>query len=323
MTVAPRAERTLVVIVTGLSGAGKSTALRALEDLGFYCVDNLPPPVVVSTLDALERGRLHRIALGIDVRLRSFLDGISSVMRAIATPERELGILFLDASDEALLRRFSGTRRPHPLSTVAEPGKSLAATAVLDGIRIERERLAGLRATATALVDTTRLSVHELRRRVLLDFGRVGETPRMLTRVVSFGFKYGPPVDADLIFDVRFLKNPHFVDELRPHPGTAEPVRRFVLGDPETGELLEQLRTLLEYCVPRFEREGKSYLTVGIGCTGGRHRSVVVAVELAAALAARLGTAIDVVHRDVERASLEERRSDPDLIGPGPKGGGA
>lgn len=317
------AERTLVVIVTGLSGAGKSTALHALEDLGFYCVDNLPPSVVGSTLEALEKSRVLRIALGIDVRLRGFLDGIASLMRAIATPEREIGILFLDASDDALLRRFSGTRRPHPLSTVTEPGTTLAATAVLDGIRIERERMAGLRAMATALIDTTRLSVHDLRRRVLADFGRVGDAPRMLTRFVSFGFKYGPPVDADLIFDVRFLKNPHFVEELRPFPGTSEPVRRFVLGDPETRELLAELERLLAYLVPRFEREGKSYLTVGVGCTGGRHRSVVVAEELSASLAARLEAAIDVVHRDVERASLEERRSDPDLIGPGPKGGGA
>jgi RNase adapter protein RapZ len=301
-------ERTLVVVVTGLSGAGKSTALHALEDRGFYCVDNMPPPVVATTLEALERGMVTRIALGIDVRMRSFLDGIGDVMRDIATPSREIAILFLDASDEALLRRFSGTRRPHPLSTLAAPGGNQAAKAVLDGVGIERERLAGLRANATVLIDTTRSSVHELRRRVISDFGPgAGEAPRMLTRIVSFGFKYGPPVDADLLFDVRFLRNPYFVDELRPYPGTAEPVRSYVLSDPETAELLEQIGQLLVYCLPRFEREGKSYLTVGIGCTGGQHRSVVIAVELARALGKRLGTAIDVVHRDVERASAGGR----------------
>jgi RNase adapter protein RapZ len=300
-------ERTLVVVVTGLSGAGKSTALHALEDLGFYCVDNLPPPVVATTLEALERGLVNRIALGIDVRLRSFLDGTGNVIRDIATAGREIVILFLDASDEALLRRFSGTRRPHPLSRVVVPGESRAPRAVLDGIGIERERLAGLRAKATVLIDTTRSSVHELRRRVISDFGPgAGEGPRMMTRIVSFGFKYGPPVDADLLFDVRFLKNPYFVEELRPYPGTAEPVRSYVLADPETAELLGQFEQLLAHCLPRFEREGKSHLTVGIGCTGGQHRSVVMAVELARALSKRLGVTIDVVHRDVERASSVE-----------------
>jgi RNase adapter protein RapZ len=297
-------DRTLVVVVTGLSGAGKSTALHALEDLGFYCVDNMPPQVVATTLEALESGRVDRIALGIDVRVRSFLDGIADVIKQIATPSREIAVLFLDASDDALLRRFSGTRRPHPLSTVTTPGASQAAKAVLDGVGIERERLSGLRANATVLIDTTRLSVHELRRRVLSDFGPgAGEVPRMLTRVVSFGFKYGPPIDADLLFDVRFLSNPYFVEELKPYPGTAGPVRSYVLADPETAELLSRIEGLLAYCLPRFEREGKSYLTVGIGCTGGQHRSVVIAVELARALGSRLGTAIDVVHRDVERAS--------------------
>lgn len=315
--------RTLVVVVTGLSGAGKSTALHALEDLGFFCVDNLPTPVVIETLEACDAGGAERIALGVDVRVRRFLDGATDVLEAVReNPQRELAVLFLDASDEALLRRFSSTRRPHPLSTIQEPGSEQAATAVLDGIRIERERLAPLRAESTLVVDTTRLSVHDLRRRIVGYFGPgAGEAPRMHTRVISFGFKYGAPVDADLVLDVRFLNNPHFVDELRELPGTSTPVREYVLGDRETQQFLEHADALLEFCLPRYEREGKSYLTVGIGCTGGRHRSVVVADQLAKRLVDRTGLGIEVIHRDLERASLDERHSEPDFIGGGPRGG--
>ncbi len=315
--------RTLVVVVTGLSGAGKSTALHALEDLGYFCVDNLPSPVVAETLEACEAGKVERIALGIDVRVRRFLDDATRVFDAVrSNPERELAVLFLDASDEALLRRFSSTRRPHPLSTIQEPGSEQAATAVLDGIRIERERLAQLRAEATLVVDTTRLSVHDLRRRIVGYFGPgAGEAPRMHARVVSFGFKYGAPVDADLVLDVRFLQNPHFVENLRELPGTSAPVRDYVLGDRETQQFLERADALLDFCLPRYEREGKSYLTVGIGCTGGRHRSVVIAEHLSKVLKERTGLGIEVVHRDIERAALDERHSEPDFIGGGPRGG--
>jgi RNase adapter protein RapZ len=304
----------LVVVVTGMSGAGKSTALRALEDLGFYCVDNLPPPLVGATLEALGRGRVDRIALGLDVRVRELMGNIGNVIESIASEARERAVLFLDASDEALLKRFSGTRRPHPLSTLGTGG---AALAVLEGVRLERERLSSLRAMATLVIDTTRLSVHDLRRRILADFGPgAGSGPRMLTRFVSFGFKYGSPVDADLVFDVRFLKNPYFVEELSAHPGTAPEVRDYVMADSETAQLLERLERLLEYCIPRFEREGKAYLTVAFGCTGGRHRSVVVAEAAAAAIQQRLGFELEVVHRDLDRAGREEQRSDPDWIEP-------
>jgi len=299
---------TLVVVVTGLSGAGKSTALHALEDLGFFCVDNMPPGVLPATLDVLERGELRRVAFGIDVRVRSFLDNIGSVIDGLAGPDRDLAVLFLDASDPALLRRFSSTRRPHPLSTVVEPGGENAAPAVLDGIRIERERLAVLRARATRVLDTTSLSVHELRRAVIDLFGPgAGRVPRMHTRFVSFGFKYGAPVDADLLFDVRFLDNPFFVPELKALPGTDVRVRDFVLKNTETEAFVQKLNELLVFAIPRFEREGKSYLTVGFGCTGGRHRSVAVAEELATLLRRSLGFDIDVVHRDVDRVNLEER----------------
>ncbi|MEP7051547.1 MAG: RNase adapter RapZ [Pseudomonadota bacterium] len=310
--------RTLVVVVTGVSGAGKSTAVHALEDLGFFCVDNLPPPVMRSTLDAFAAAGVRRIALGIDVRVRGFLDEAAVALESLNVPgERELSVVFLDASDEALLRRFSSTRRPHPLSTTLEPGSEQGALAVLDGIRIERERLTPLRARATLVLDTTRLSVHELRRAVTSHFGPgAGGAPRMHSRFVSFGFKFGTPVDADLLFDVRFLDNPHFVPELRDLPGTSEAVKKFVLSQPDSRGFLERVVALLEFCLPRFEREGKSYLTVACGCTGGRHRSVVITDELGALLGKRLGVAIDIVHRDVDRVRMSGPSADPDHANP-------
>jgi UPF0042 nucleotide-binding protein len=316
---------TLVVVVTGLSGAGKSTAVHALEDLGFFCIDNLPTPVVAPTLEACAAGGVLRVALGIDVRVRRFLEDATAVIEATPVPnQREVAVLFLDASDQALLRRFSSTRRPHPLSTMRDPGDEAAATAVLDGIRSERELLAPLRARATVVIDTTRLSVHELRRRVLAHFGPgAGKLPRMLTRFVSFGFKYGAPVDADIVLDVRFLQNPYFIDNLRDHPGTTEAVRSYVLEGADTRDFLARAQGLLAFCLPRFEAEGKSYLTIGIGCTGGRHRSVVIAEYLARSLEKTCDVSIDVVHRDLERVDAHGRQSDPDFIGGGPKGGTA
>jgi len=306
--------RTLVVVVTGMSGAGKSTAVHALEDLGFFCVDNLPTPVMKSTLEAFATVGVRRIALGIDVRVRGFLDAAAAALESLQVPgERELSVLFLDASDEALLRRFSSTRRPHPLSTTLEPGGERAATALLDGIRIERELLMPLRGRATLVLDTTRLSVHDLRREVTAHFGPgVGHAPHMRTRFVSFGFKFGTPVDADLLFDVRFLENPYFVPELREMPGTTQAVKDFVLAQPDGRGFLERVASLLEFCLPRFEREGKSYLTVAVGCTGGRHRSVVITDELGALLRKRVGVSIEIVHRDIDRVRMTGPGADPD-----------
>ncbi|MEI9950531.1 MAG: RNase adapter RapZ [Pseudomonadota bacterium] len=306
--------RTLVVVVTGVSGAGKSTAVHALEDLGFFCVDNLPTPVMKSTLDAFATVGVRRIAIGIDVRVRGFLDAATAALESLQVPgERELSVLFLDASDEALLRRFSSTRRPHPLSTTLEPGSERAATALLDGIRIERELLMPLRGRATLVLDTTRLSVHELRREVTAYFGPgAGGAPHMRTRFVSFGFKFGTPVDADLLFDVRFLDNPYFVPELRELSGSTQIVKDFVLAQPDSRGFLDRVASLLEFCLPRFEREGKSYLTVAIGCTGGRHRSVVITDELGALLRKRDGVSIDIVHRDIDRVRMTGPGADPD-----------
>jgi UPF0042 nucleotide-binding protein len=315
---------TSVVVVTGVSGAGRSTAVDALEDLGFFCVDNLPTPVLSSTLDALSAAGLRRVGIGIDVRVRGFLDDAAAAINALSKPgERDVEVLFLDASDEALLRRFSSTRRPHPLSTTLEPGGEGSAVAVLDGIRIERELLTPLRARATMVLDTTVLSVSDLRRCVLEHFAPgAGRMPRVHVRMVSFGFKFGTPVDADVVLDVRFLRNPHFVPELRPLSGIDESIRRYVLDTDEAAGFVERAANLLEFCVPRFEREGKSYVTIAVGCTGGRHRSVVIAEHLAEILGSRLGLSFDVVHRDVDRVKQRGLGADPDHSQPAPSSGG-
>jgi UPF0042 nucleotide-binding protein len=292
--------RTVVVVVTGMSGAGKSTALRALEDMRFYCVDNLPTPLIRETLDVCAAGHLERVAIGLDVRVRGFFEQSGALLDEIRKRENlELHVLFLDANDEALLRRYSETRRPHPLS-VAE-GNDGTAAAVLDGVRSERERLGPLRGRATHIIDTTNLSVHDLRRSIVSMLGPAGQLPRMSTRLLSFGFKYGMPVDADVVFDVRFLDNPHHIPALRDLPGTHPTVASHVLGHPDTTEFLDHARGLLGFALPRYEREGKAYLTVAIGCTGGRHRSVVIAERLADELRFSTGFPIRVVHRDLPR----------------------
>lgn len=297
---------TEVVVVTGLSGAGRSTALRALEDLEFFCVDNLPTLLVHQAVESCERGGVRRIGLGIDVRVGSFLEGAGPALQALAQSGHKLEILFLDASNEALIRRYNSTRRPHPLSTAVTAGPGGPAGAVLDGIQIERERLAPLRAMASRVLDTTRLSVHDLRRQVVLLFGPgAGKSARMRTRVLSFGFKYGVPVDADLMLDVRFIDNPFFVPELKELSGLDPAVSGYVLARPDAQLFIERALALLEFSLPRYEAEGKSYLTVAIGCTGGRHRSVVIAESLGAALGERLGLHIDVSHRDIDEAERE------------------
>ena len=308
----------MVVVVTGLSGAGRTTALHALEDLGFFCIDNLPTALAPDAVALCEQGGMSRVALGMDVRVRAFLGEVGRVLSLLEDGgRRDLHVLFLDASDETILRRFSESRRPHPLAT---SGTLQSAASVLEGVTVERERLSGLRARATRIVDTTNLSVHELRRTVLGQFGPAsGTAERMAVRVESFGFKYGTPVDADIVFDVRFLKNPYFVPELKHLPGTDDRVRDYVMALPETAELLDKTLELLRYVVPKYEREGKSYLTIAIGCTGGMHRSVVVAEHVAKALDGLLSerasrppgdeappTArieIAVIHRDVARGT--------------------
>ena len=281
-----------VVVITGLSGAGRSTAVHVLEDLGFFCVDNLPPALAPELVAMLGDGEeLRRVGLGMDVRTGVFLEGVEQAFEALRDAGHDVEVIFLDASDDALVRRFSETRRPHPLA----PGGD-----VLEGIQRERERMSSLRARARHVIDTTQMSVHDLRRTLVDYVARGGAARRMVTRIVSFGFKYGLPVDADLVFDLRYLPNPHFVPELKPFTGLDPEVSRFVLDSAETQELIGDLVPMLERVLPKYEREGKSYLTIAIGCTGGRHRSVAVAEELARRLRAD-EREIVVAHRDSER----------------------
>jgi len=284
-----------VVVVTGMSGAGRSTALNVLEDLGFFCVDNLPPALAPALLARIVTGEeIARVGLGVDVRTRGFLEGAAEVFEALEEAGHEVEVLFLDSADNVLVRRFSETRRPHPLS----PGGD-----VLTGIQLERQRLGALRARAGHVIDTTELSVHDLRRALVDWVARGGGRPRMVTRVVSFGFKYGLPVDADLVFDLRYLPNPHFVPELRPLLGTDAPVRDFVLAIDEAQALLDDLERMLKRLLPLYEREGKAYLTIALGCTGGHHRSVALAEELARRLREGSDRELAVSHRDAQRGS--------------------
>jgi UPF0042 nucleotide-binding protein len=283
------AQQLHIVVVTGMSGAGRTSALRVLEDLGFFCVDNLPPklaPAVVAEIG----GELERIGFGVDVRTGSFLEGAGAALDELKASGHDVEVLFLDCADDALVRRYSETRRPHPLA----PGGD-----VLEAIGRERERLAPLRMRARHVIDTSHLSVHDLRRTLVEHIAREGERPQMRIRLVSFGFKFGLPVDADLVFDVRYLPNPHFVPELRPLTGREAAVAEYVLGSPETRELLDDVTHLLERTIPKYEREGKAYLTIAIGCTGGRHRSVAIVEELARTLRSQRG--VIVSHRDASR----------------------
>jgi UPF0042 nucleotide-binding protein len=282
-----------VVVVTGLSGAGRSTALHVLEDAGFFCVDNLPPALAPELLGlASGDGQLTRVGFGIDVRTGGFLSGAEKSLSVLEEAGYEVRVIFLDCADDVLVRRFSETRRPHALAPQGDLQGAIAK---------ERERLSGLRERADVVIDTTSFSVHDLRRHLIDYVGREGERPAMVVRFLSFGFKYGIPVHADLVFDLRFLPNPHFVPDLRPKTGMDADVAEYVLGAPQTQELIGHLRPLLDYSIPQYAREGKAYLTIALGCTGGRHRSVAMAEELSR----QLGGAHQVVvtHRDVERAT--------------------
>jgi UPF0042 nucleotide-binding protein len=284
--------RLRLVVVTGLSGSGKSTAIHVLEDLGFYCIDNLPVALIPRFVELWESSReeVNRVVLGIDVRERHFLAEFPRVCAELRAAGVALEVLYLEASDDVLVRRFSETRRPHP---AADGG------AVADGIRREREKLRPLRELADRVLDTSALTVHELRAalRALIEQGGGGTMTVML---VSFGYKYGLPSDADLALDCRFLPNPFFVEELRAKVGTDPAVAEYVLRREETQEFLGRVVDLLEFTLPRYQHEGKSYLTIALGCTGGRHRSIVLVEELRRRLETR-GHRVLVRHRDAER----------------------
>lgn len=281
-----------LVVVTGLSGSGKSSAIRVLEDLGFYCIDNMPVALISRFVELWESSReeVRRVALGIDVRERHFLDEFPRVFDELRAAGIALEVLYLEASDDVLLQRFSETRRPHPAAL---------GGVLKDGIRRERERLQALREVADRILDTSALTVHELRA-ALRELVERPEAGTMTISLVSFGYKYGLPSDADLALDCRFLPNPFFVEELRHLIGTDPPVAEYVLKREETQAFLARVADLLEYTLPRYQREGKSYLTIAFGCTGGRHRSIVLVEEMRRRLAER-GHRVLVRHRDAER----------------------
>ncbi len=282
-----------VVVVSGLSGSGKSTAIHVLEDLGYFCIDNLPVVLVPRFLDLCtgSRDRIDRVALGIDIRERQFFGDYPRVLDELRAAGHRVEVLYCDASDEVLVRRFSETRRPHPLGGADGP---------LAGIQRERGELAELRARADRIIDTTALTVHELRDTLRGAFGRDGGGDALAVRLVSFGYKHGAPTDADMVLDARFLPNPHFVEALRPHTGREPAVARFVLDRDETRTFLGHIEALLDFVLPLYRREGRRYVTLAIGCTGGRHRSVALVEHLAAHLAAA-GATVQAQHRDVQR----------------------
>jgi RNase adapter protein RapZ len=282
-----------LVILTGLSGSGKRSVLNTFEDLGFYCVDNLPVSLIATFSELYEggHGEVERAALLVDAREGTQIAQLPGIYRELSS-ERAATLVFIEASDAVLQRRFSETRRPHPLGK----GGSIA-----EGIREERRRMAPIRRLADVIIDTSKFSVHELRQLIIERFQGPGRRP-LLVSVVSFGFRYGIPADADLVFDVRFLPNPHFVPRLRPFSGKDPRVARYIRSFPQTGQFLRRIESLLGFLIPHYIREGKSYLTIALGCTGGRHRSVALAEVIRRALR-RKGYSAKVVHRDLEKTT--------------------
>ncbi len=281
-----------LLIVTGVAGAGRATAIRVLEDLGFYCVDNLPVALAANVMQmALERDPgLKGIALGIDARERLFFPDWPHVFAELERRYRRPEVIFLDASDEVLMRRYSETRRPHPMA-----GGSLT---VAQAIRRERQSLAELRDRADRVIDTSALSVHELRELITAAVLGSSRGAPMVIELVSFGYKYGMPIGLDIVQDVRFIPNPFFVEELRPLTGLDPRVRDWVLAQPAAQRFLQQFQSLLDELLPMYDREGRSYLSLGLGCTGGRHRSPVLAEELRGRLVER-GYQVSIRHHHI------------------------
>jgi RNase adapter protein RapZ len=278
-----------LVIITGMSGSGKASALKAFEDLGYYCVDNLPVELIPRFAElAVQSGEIPRTALVVDVREGAQLERLPGILKSV----RELiptRVIYLEASDPVLLRRFSETRRPHPLGT---------STTVRSSLRAERRHLRAIRAIADLVIDTSKFNVHELRAHLTDRFTQASGSERsILVSCVSFGFKHGVPDDADLVFDVRFLPNPHFVPEFRPLTGRNPKVAKYIRSFPQTKEFINRISELLVYLLPHYVREGKSYLTISFGCTGGQHRSVMIAEDVAERLK-KAGYKVKVVHRD-------------------------
>jgi UPF0042 nucleotide-binding protein len=291
-------DQTDIVIITGLSGAGRSTAAKSLEDLGWFVVDNLPPGLLPTMVDLAARsnGAVSRMAAVVDVRSRAFSTDLKSAVNELGARGAAARVVYLEAAEETLVRRFDSERRPHPLQGTGR---------VTDGIEAERELLRGVRGDADLVVDTSHLNVHELRAR-MRDYFSGGTAAGLRLSIISFGYKYGLPVDADIVADCRFLPNPHWIAELAPMTGQDAPVRGYVLSQPGAEEFLNHYVELLKVVLPGYEREGKRFVTFAVGCTGGKHRSVAMADELAARVAGTrggsgVGADVQAVHRDLGR----------------------
>lgn len=282
-----------LVVITGLSGAGKSHALKCFEDVGYFCIDNLPPALLPTFVELCHQqgGEIKNVALGIDIRERVFFGDLVGILQQIKQLGHSVELLFLEARDEILVRRFSESRRPHPL---------LPDLPVLEGVQFEKERLAELRGHADRIIDTSNLTVHELRDLLTRQFSEDQGARQLTISLITFGYKFGVPYDIDLLFDVRFLRNPFFVPELKPLTGEDPRVINYVLSDPDAAPFLEHLGQLFKFLIPLFERERRSYLNVGIGCTGGRHRSIAIAKRLQDRFASS-GYHVTLSHRDLAK----------------------
>jgi RNase adapter protein RapZ len=280
-----------LVIITGMSGSGKHTAFKAFEDLGYFCVDNLPTPLVprLIQMSKASGGKVGKLAIVIDVRLGVSLGGFERFFRQLKQLSSDTTTIFVDAADEILARRYGETRRVHPLAH---------DQSLVEGIREERIQLSGVRGLADLVIDTSDFSVHDLRNFIYENFQKVSREDRLIVSLVSFGYKFGVPHNSDMVFDVRFLPNPYFVPRLKSKTGNDPPVADYVKKCRETEEILVKIHDMLEYLLPRFAQEGKKYLTVSIGCTGGKHRSVVMANELKQRLE-KENHKVNLIHRDM------------------------
>jgi UPF0042 nucleotide-binding protein len=283
-----------VVIITGLSGSGKSTALRSLEDIGFFCVDNLPVVLLPKFLaiTVLSSPEIKQVALVMDLRERSFLDKYKRIFAGLKERGYRIEILFLECSDDSLLHRFSETRRSHPLSVKGS---------VIEGIELEREKLYSLKQMADKIIDTTSVNVHQLKDLVQRYYLPSSKHKKMVVNVTSFGYRYGLPTDADLVFDVRFLPNPHYIEDLKIYDGHNKAVEKYVLGNNESKEFLKKILDLMNFLIPLYEKEGKAMLNIAMGCTGGKHRSVVMANQLSAHFFT-MKYIVNTSHRDINKS---------------------
>ncbi len=283
-----------LVIVSGMSGAGKTVALKNLEDMGYYCVDNLPVSLMSKFIELLEHNDIpyDNFALSIDIRNGRELGKLESELKKLSDNGNSYEILFLDASDEILIKRFKETRRAHPLNPKGR---------IEDGIKLEREKIGFLKNNADYIIDTSKLLTKELRAQIENIFSGIGDYENLFITILSFGFKYGIPSDADLVFDVRFLPNPYYVEGLRNKTGNDEEVKNYVLSDEMSSEFLKKLYDMIDFLIPRYIAEGKNQLVIAIGCTGGKHRSVTVAGELYKHLSGDNDYGLKLEHRDIER----------------------